>query len=342
MIKQNSYHKKVCPSIYCFKKGGQVMKKETVEKILATNLRGWFGLLKKEQLDLLQEIRLRVNKPLIIRIDNKEYFLNQDKLVTSSKRAYIITEKDLKDTMEFISNYSLYAFEDELRNGYITVDGGHRVGLAGKVVVENNRVKTIKNITCINIRISHEIKGCANKVIPYIFQENRIYHTLIISPPRCGKTTLLRDIVRQLSNGVSNNTGITIGVVDERSEIGGCYRGIPQNDVGIRTDILDGCPKTEGMLMLIRSMSPEVIAVDEIGSSEDIEAIDFVINAGCKMICTVHGSSLVEVKNKPILEKLIDKNIIERFIVLESKNGVGDVKKIYDKQGKMISIVVDN
>ncbi|MCT4687077.1 stage III sporulation protein AA [Vallitalea sp.] len=318
------------------------MKKETVEKILATNLRGWFGLLKKEQLDLLQEIRLRVNKPLIIRIDNKEYFLNQDKLVTSSKRAYIITEKDLKDTMEFISNYSLYAFEDELRNGYITVDGGHRVGLAGKVVVENNRVKTIKNITCINIRISHEIKGCANKVIPYIFQENRIYHTLIISPPRCGKTTLLRDIVRQLSNGVSNNTGITIGVVDERSEIGGCYRGIPQNDVGIRTDILDGCPKTEGMLMLIRSMSPEVIAVDEIGSSEDIEAIDFVINAGCKMICTVHGSSLVEVKNKPILEKLIDKNIIERFIVLESKNGVGDVKKIYDKQGKMISIVVDN
>ncbi|WP_242986534.1 stage III sporulation protein AA [Vallitalea guaymasensis] len=318
------------------------MKKETVEKILTTNLRGWFGSLKKEQLDLLQEIRLRVNKPLIIRIDNKEYFLNQDKLVTSSKRAYIITEKDLKDTMEFISNYSLYAFEDELRNGYITVDGGHRVGLAGKVVVENNRVKTIKNITCINIRISHEIKGCANKVIPYIFQENRIYHTLIISPPRCGKTTLLRDIVRQLSDGVRNNTGITIGVVDERSEIGGCYRGIPQNDVGIRTDILDGCPKTEGMLMLIRSMSPEVIAVDEIGSSEDIEAIDFVINAGCKMICTVHGSSLVEVKNKPILEKLIDKNIIERFIVLESKNGVGDVKKIYDKQGKMISIVVDN
>ncbi|QUH31043.1 stage III sporulation protein AA [Vallitalea guaymasensis] len=319
-----------------------MMKKETVEKILTTNLRGWFGSLKKEQLDLLQEIRLRVNKPLIIRIDNKEYFLNQDKLVTSSKRAYIITEKDLKDTMEFISNYSLYAFEDELRNGYITVDGGHRVGLAGKVVVENNRVKTIKNITCINIRISHEIKGCANKVMPYIFQENRIYHTLIISPPRCGKTTLLRDIVRQLSDGVSDKTGITIGVVDERSEIGGCYRGIPQNDVGIRTDILDGCPKTEGMLMLIRSMSPEVIAVDEIGSSEDIEAIDFVINAGCKMICTVHGSSLVEVKNKPILEKLIDKNIIERFIVLESKNGVGDVKKIYDKQGKMISIVVDN
>ncbi|GMQ57769.1 stage III sporulation protein AA [Vallitalea sediminicola] len=318
------------------------MKKETVEKILTTNLRGWFGSLKNEQLDLLQEIRLRVNKPLIIRMDNKEYFLDQNKLVTSSKKAHIITEKDLKDTMEFISNYSLYAFEDELRNGYITVDGGHRVGLAGKVVVENNRVKTIKNITCINIRISHEIKGCANKVIPYILEDNKVYHTLIISPPRCGKTTLLRDIVRQLSNGVNNSVGITIGVVDERSEIGGCYRGIPQNDVGIRTDILDGCPKTEGMLMLIRSMSPEVIAVDEIGSSNDIEAIDFVINAGCKMICTVHGSSLIEVKNKPILEKLIDKNIIERFIVLESKNGVGDIKKIYDKQGKMISIVVDH
>lgn len=328
--------------IYYFKKGGQVMKKETIEKILTTDLRGWLSSLNNEELQLLQEIRLRTNKPLIIRIDNKEYFLHDNNLWKDDEDVYIVTEKDIKDTIEFISNYSLYAFEDELRNGYITVDGGHRVGLAGKVIVENNKVKTMKNITCINIRISHEIKGCSNRVIPYILQDNRILHTLIISPPRCGKTTLLRDIVRQLSNGFKSNKGITVGVVDERSEIGGCYRGIPQNDIGIRTDILDGCPKTEGMLMLIRSMSPQVIAVDEIGSSNDIEAIDFVINAGCKMICTVHGSSLVEVKNKPILEKLIGKNIFERFIVLESKNGIGDIKKIYDKQFKLMSIVIEN
>lgn len=322
-------------------KGGQVMKRETVEKILSSNLRGWFKSLQNSHLELLQEIRLRTNKPLIIRMDNKEYFLSEDKLTNYLNNAYIVTEKDLKETMEFISNYSLYAFEDELRNGYITVDGGHRVGLAGKVVIENNCVKTIKNITCINIRISHQIKGCADGVLPYIIENERVLHTLIISPPRCGKTTLLRDIVRQLSQGTSAFKGFTIGVVDERSEIGGCYRGVPQNDLGIRTDILDGCPKTEGMLMLIRSMSPQVIAVDEIGSSSDIEAIDFVINAGCKMICTVHGASLSEVKNKPILEKLINKNIIDRFVILENKNGIGDVKKIYDMQGKIVSIVVD-
>ena len=318
------------------------MKKETVEKILPINLRGWISLLDDTQMELLQEIRLRTNKPLIIRIDNQEYFLQDGNLYSDKDKAYIVAEKDIKDVIEFISNYSLYAFEDELRSGYITVDGGHRVGIAGKVIVEDNKVKTMKNITCINIRISHEIKGCANKVIPYILQENKIYHTMIISPPRCGKTTLLRDIVRQLSNGVNNNRGITVGVVDERSEIGGCYRGIPQNDIGIRTDILDGCPKTEGMLMLIRSMSPQVIVVDEIGSSDDIEAIDFVINAGCKIICTVHGTSLMEIRNKPILQELINKNTFERFIVLENKNGIGDVKKIYDKQYKLLSIVVDD
>jgi stage III sporulation protein AA len=317
------------------------MKKESIKKILTTNLRRWFELLKDNELELLQEIRMRTGKPLIIRMNNEEYFLFEDKLVKNSKNAYIVSDKDLRETMEFISNYSLYAFEDELRNGYITVDGGHRVGITGKVVVENNKVKTIKNISCINIRISHQVKGCSNKILPYIVEDKKVLHTLIISPPRCGKTTLLRDIVRQLSNGCKDFNGFTIGVVDERSEIGGCYRGIPQNDLGIRTDILDGCPKTEGMLMLIRSMSPEVIAVDEIGSNGDIEAIDYVINTGCKIICTVHGASLNEVKNKPILEKLIKKNIIERFIVLESKNGIGDVKKIYDVNNKIIAIVVD-
>lgn len=317
------------------------MKKETVEKILSTNLREWFNSLSREQLELLQEIRMRVNKPLIIRMNNKEYFLSRNQLTSNIDNSYKITEKDIRETMEFISNYSLYAFEDELRNGYITVDGGHRIGLAGKVVIENNYVKTIKNISCINIRVSHQIKGCAKGVIPYIVKNNEVLHTLIISPPRCGKTTLLRDIVRQLSYGAKSFSGFTVGVVDERSEIGGCYRGIPQNDLGIRTDILDGCPKTEGMLMLIRSMSPQVIAVDEIGSSEDIEAIDFVINAGCKMICTVHGASLNEVRNKPVLEKLINKNIIERFIILENKNGIGDMKKIYDIDGKIISIIAD-
>lgn len=315
-------------------------KRETIEKILCTSLREWFKLLSVNQIEKLQEIRLRVNKPLMIRLNNKEYFLTlvNYSLTEFSNNTYVVNERDIQETLEFISNYSLYAFEDELRNGYITVEGGHRVGLSGKVIIENGSIKTIKNISCINIRISHEIKGCADSVIPYLLDEESVHHTLIISPPRCGKTTLLRDIIRQLSNGIKNN-GFTMGVVDERSEIGGCYRGIPQNDIGIRTDILDGCPKKEGMLMLIRTMAPQVIAVDEIGSSSDIEAIDYLINAGCKIICTVHGSSLKEIKTKPILEKLINKNIIERYIVLANKSNVGDIKKIYDRDGKLISML---
>ncbi len=175
----------------------------------------------------------------------------------------------------------------------------------------------------------------------YLMEDNQVLHTLIISPPKCGKTTLLRDIIRQLSDGYKEYEGVTVGVVDERSELGGCYRGIPQNDIGTRTDILDGCPKTEGMLMLIRSMSPRVIAVDEIGSSDDIDAIDFVMNAGSKIICTVHGANIQEVKEKPILNKLIHKGVIERFIVLENKNGIGDIKKVYDKQCKLIGMVAE-
>ncbi len=317
------------------------MKRETIEKILPTPLRGWFNNLKKRDLEGLQEIRLRVGKPLIIYMYSKEYYVSEERLVSKKKNKYVVTDKDIKETLEFISNYSLYAFEDELRNGYITIDGGHRVGLSGKVVVENHQIKTIKYISCINIRISHEIKGCSDSIMTYLMEDNQVLHTLIISPPKCGKTTLLRDIIRQLSDGYMEYEGVTVGVVDERSELGGCYRGIPQNDIGIRTDILDGCPKTEGMLMLIRSMSPRVIAVDEIGSSDDIDAIDFVMNAGSKIICTVHGANIQEVKEKPILNKLIHKGVIERFIVLENKNGIGDIKKVYDKQCKLIGMVAE-
>ncbi len=318
------------------------MKRETIEKILPTTLRGWFNTLKKRELEDLQEIRLRVGKPVIIYMHNTEYYVSEERLVSKKKNRYVASDKDIRETLEFISNYSLYAFEDELRNGYITIDGGHRVGLSGKVIVEHHQVKTIKYISCINIRISHEIKGCSDSIMTYLMEDNQVLHTLIISPPKCGKTTLLRDIIRQLSDGYKEHEGVTVGVVDERSELGGCYRGIPQNDIGIRTDILDGCPKTEGMLMLIRSMSPRVIAVDEIGSSEDIDAIDFVMNAGSKIICTVHGANIHEVKNKPILEKLIHKGIIERFIVLENKNSIGDIKKVYDKQCKLIGMVVES
>ena len=225
----------------------------------------------------------------------------------------------------------MYAFEEEMRQGYITLEGGHRVGIVGKIITENKSVKSIRYVGALNIRIAHEIIGAADKILSYIYSENNaIYHTLLVSPPRCGKTTILRDLVRQVSNGSRSYLGMTVGVVDERSEIGGCYRGIPQNDIGLRTDVLDGCSKVEGMLMLLRSMSPTVIAIDEIGKKEDLFAIEEVLNAGVKIVCTVHGCTLKDILNKPVLKEMIEKRLFERIICISSRKGPGTIEAILD------------
>ena len=189
-----------------------------------------------------------------------------------------MSKREIEETMEYVANYSMYAYEEELRQGFLTIGGGHRVGVVGKAVSEDGHIRSMKYISCINVRIAHEVRGCADAVMPYVAGRGDVRHTLIISPPGCGKTTLLRDMIRQISNGGKHCRGRTVGVVDERSELGGAYRGIPQNDLGMRTDLLDCCPKAEGMMLLIRSMTPQVIAVDEIGGEEDIRAVETAVN----------------------------------------------------------------
>jgi len=279
----------------------------------------------------IQEIKLRTGKPLMVLDDSGESVVR-----APAGGIYLVTEGDIREMLEYISNYSLYAYEEEMRQGFITIEGGHRIGLCGQVIVENGHVKNLRYISSINVRIAHEMIGCADKVMPYIINNQRVYHTLIISPPGCGKTTHLRDIIRQISDGNPHLKGITVGVVDERSEIGGCYRGVPQNQLGMRTDILDGCPKAEGMLMLIRSMRPEVIAVDEIGTKEDVHAVDYAMHCGCKLIATVHGKSLDEIRDKPLLGELVREKKFARYIVLSNKRGAGSVEGIYDENGGSI------
>ena len=311
-------------------------KKEEILKVLSVKLR---RLLENARLDYgkLKEIRLRINQPMILFYGQKEYFLGEDSsLSEKEEEACLVTADEMQETMEYISNYSLYAFEEEIRQGYITIQGGHRVGVAGKIILENHRIKNMKHISFINIRLSHQIKGCADRVLPYIRKEESIYHTLIISPPGGGKTTLLRDMIRQLSNGSQKKKGMTVGVVDERSELGACYMGVPQNDLGMRTDILDCCPKAEGMLLLVRSMSPAVIAVDEIGFKEDIEAIEYALNCGCKLLATVHGTTIEDILNKPYLGKMVRERTFERFIFLSSKIKAGKIEDIYDARGNLI------
>jgi len=325
--------------LYRFRTGGLcVSTKEELMKIFSLKLRNVFGKLNIDY-GKLQEIRLRINAPLIIIYGNKEAFVTEDAtIVDDPSKAIIVTKNEIRETMEYISNYSMYAFEDEIRQGFITVSGGHRIGIAGKTILENDMIKSMKHISFINIRLAHQVKGCADKVLPYVVnqQMNDIYHTLIISPPRCGKTTLLRDLIRQLSDGNKYLEGRSVGVVDERSEIGACYMGVPQNELGIRTDILDCCPKAKGMMMLIRSMSPQVIAVDEIGSKEELEAIDYVIGCGAKLIATVHGSSIEDIKNKPTLSELVKKKLFERYIILSNLAGVGTLEEIYDAEGRLL------
>ena len=255
--------------------------------------------------------------------------------LTDHDGKYVVTREDLKETMEYISGYSLYSYEDEMRQGFLTVQGGHRVGVTGKVILDGNEIQGMKYISCINVRLAHEIQGCADKVMSYIRTEKWVANTLIVSPPRCGKTTLLRDIIRQLSNGWANTPGLTVGVVDERSELAGCYQGIPQNDLGMRTDVLDCCPKSEGMQMLVRSMSPDVVAVDELGCEEDFKAVESVIHCGCKLIATAHGNCLEDVLDQPFFYKLMTEKVFERYIILDKNDQAGCLEAVLDENGQV-------
>ena len=269
----------------------------------------------------ITEIRLRTKCKVILKCINNEIVLD-----------CIATTNAILDVLLNVSKNSIYAIQNDINNGFVIIRGGHRIGVSGEVVYVDGKIKNIKNICSLNIRVAKQIYGCADKVLKSIIQNGKVNNTLIVSPPGCGKTTLIRDIVRQISNGVPslNFKGKNVSLIDERGEIASVYEGVASLDVGVRTDIMSNVTKSTGMKMMIRSMAPDVIATDEIGKKEDIVAIKEAMLSGVSVIVTMHGDSLQDINKNKDIKELLDMNTFSKIIILSNGKVPGIVEKIYD------------
>lgn len=267
----------------------------------------------------LEEIRVRIGWPIELLFgDSSTWVGNYENRMDREK---------LDEMLNYITGYSLYAMEEELRQGYLPMEGGHRIGITGHTKYEmyrNGEWQKITNVTDIgglNIRVAHEKKDCAKELVPQLRNGDSIYNTLFLAAPGVGKTTYLRDVVRLISDGTTNCAGKRVCVIDERSEIAACHLGVPQNYLGKRTDIMDGCLKTEGMLMALRSMSPQVIAVDELGGKEEYKAVKQIMYSGCKVIGTEHGDCIQDIKNR----------MFQRYVLLKREESGERSYSIYNE-----------
>jgi len=277
------------------------------------------------------EIRLRANRPMLLQVLGGVYALKEDGMLTSDFNKGMSAQKtDCENALLYMAKRSLYAFQEEIKNGFITIKGGYRVGLAGCVVIKDGEIENIRDFNGLNIRIARHVEGCSNELMQYIYENNLIQNTLIISAPQMGKTTVLRDISKNISDGLYKKPGRKVCIIDERSEIANGF------DVGIQTDVLDACPKSKGVMLALRTLSPEVIITDEIGKQEDLTSIEEALNGGVSVITSAHGHSIEQIKRRPILKRAIEERLFERYAIFGENGVVGSLDRVYDGQLKII------
>lgn len=282
----------------------------------------------------LEEIRLRAEQPLEVEVGRSLLVTPDGVPASRPEQALKVEAADVLRTVQLMGGNSLYTLEEELKEGFITLAGGHRVGLAGECLVDRGTLLRLKRVTSINIRIARQLKGIGRPLLPFLTRDGRPLRTMIISPPQAGKTTLLRDLIRSFSNGEAVPAPVKVGLVDERGEVAGSFRGVPQLDVGMRTDVLTGCPKREGVFLLLRSMGPQLIATDEIGRPGDLDLIEEILNTGVGFITTAHAWDTKDLTLRPSLRRLWSRGLVERVVVLSRRLGPGTLEGVWDGRTK--------
>lgn len=288
-----------------------ISRYEDAAAILPNRLRKWAMALPEEQKAVAEEIRLRAGQPLTVLLPNGETPFDA-----------VVESEELETLCDLATEFSRYAASESLREGYLPVRGGFRVGLCGTAVMKDGVNTNLKNLSSAAIRIARERKGIANPLAPLLFPDGRFANTLILSPPGGGKTTLLRDLVRCLSEGTNGLAPQRISLVDERGEVAVMYQGEPQMDVGPHTDILDACPKSLGIPIVLRAMNPQIIAVDEITVRQDLTAISMAAGCGVGLLATIHAANVEELQQKPLYRQLLEDQIFQISIrILSDESG---------------------
>ncbi|HEX2938338.1 MAG TPA: stage III sporulation protein AA, partial [Ruminiclostridium sp.] len=282
----------------------------------------------------IQEIRLRINRPVVLSLPDGPMFITQNGAPALLPRAGLLTARreNIDEAYRLICDCSVHSHQREIKNGFVTIRGGHRAGICGTAVTEDDSVVNIRDISSINLRIARDIEGAAKNIAKTVISEGRVVGTLIFGPPGCGKTTVLRDLARMLSNGSILGRIFRVAIVDERGEIAATFHGSPQNDLGICCDVLDGYPKGEGIMQAVRSLSPDVVICDEIGGEEDEKAVELSLNAGVSVIASAHAGSITELLSRPQTSRLIESGAFKFGVRLAGREHPGYVLEVYNKE----------